>query len=139
MIVLAYEHDAPGAIPCFDDGAVVVDVRKGRLLDEDVFARRQRSQRQLDMKAGRHGHDDRVHARIVNRGIVAGVARGALKAPAVLFGFRAIAARIAADDLGSKALQVTAVDLGDETAAQEREAQRLARQHEEPFTGKNVP
>ena len=139
VIVFANEHDTLRLVARVDDRAVVLDARKGRLLDEHMFAGCEGSQRQIEVKARRHGHDDGIDARIVDgRGVVC-VTRRALKPPAVVFGLGPIATRVTAGDLRPEAFQVAAVDLGDEAAAEEGEPQRFARHQEGPFTLRNVP
>ena len=48
--------------------------RKRRLLDQHVFARGERAQREVEVKSRRHRDDHGVDARIVDGGGVVGVA-----------------------------------------------------------------
>ena len=124
VIVLAHEHHALRLVARIDRRTVVIDAQKRRFFDQHVLARAQRAQREVEMKRRRHGHDDRVDARIVDRRGVVGVAPRALVPPAVVLGPGAVAARIAADDLRFEAFQMAAVHLRDEPAAEKGEVER---------------
>ena len=124
MIVLAHEYHSARPVPRVDGRAVIVGARKRRLFDEHVLAGGQRSQREIEMKARRYSHDHRVDPRILDGGGIVAVTPRALVPAAVLVGFRAVAARVAANDVGPEALQVAAVNLGDEPAAEKGELKR---------------
>jgi hypothetical protein len=70
------------------------------------------------MEARRDGNDHRLNARVVDRLAITGVAPPTAMATAELLGFVTIAARIAADELGSESAEVATVHAGDEAAAQ---------------------
>ena len=60
VIVLADQHDAPGAIAGVADRLVVGHGEERRLLDQHVLAGGERAQRQIEVEPRRHGDDHRV-------------------------------------------------------------------------------
>ena len=130
MIVFADEHHALRLVARVDRRAVIIDARKRRLFDQHVLAGAERAQCEVEMEGGRHCHDDRVDARVVDRRGVIRVAPDALEPPAIVIGLRAIAARIAAHDVAPKAFQMAAVNLRDEPAAEKGQVERRPHPHE---------
>ena len=118
MIVLADEHGATGAVPGRAHGVVVGQLRERGLLHQHVLPRLQRVERQLEMKPRRHGDDDRIDAGIVDRLAVRRKAADPFVSAAVLGRFRPVAAGVAADGVRAEPLQVAAVDVRNEAAAQ---------------------
>ena len=124
MIVLAHEHDALRLVARIDRRPVILEARKRGLFDEHVLACRQRAQRQVEMKGRWHRDDHGVDVRIVDGRSVIRVAPRAMEAAAVFLGPGALAARVACDDVGFEALQMAAMHLRDEPAAEKGEAER---------------
>ena len=124
VVVLANEDDPLRAVPRRHDALVVLHPQEGRLLDDDVLARLERPEGQIEVKPGRDRDDNRVHARVVDGRRVFLVAPGASEPAAQLRRARRVAAGIAADNVGLEGAQIPAVYPRDEATAQKRDAQR---------------
>jgi hypothetical protein len=123
VIVLAHQHDTAGAVARLDSGPVLRKAAERRLLDQHVLPRREGSQREVAVISRGHRDDYGVNSRILERRGVAGV-RGLTAEPtSERLRLRAIATRVAADDLALERAQVTAVDSRDKAAAEKRQAQ----------------
>ena len=140
VIVLADEHDAAGAVARVAHGLVVRHRRERRLLDEHVLARGERLQRQVEMEPRRHGDDDRVDVRIVDRGrVVAVAARRRQSARQKRSALRAVAAGVAQRSRRRRrARRCRLWTRGDEAAAEEGDAQRCGHQQHRATTGPPV-
>ena len=125
VIVFSHQNDALCRVLCFLHRAIVVECEKGRLLDEHVLARSERTQREVEVKARRNGDDNGLDAGVVDGRRIFCVASASLKAATVVFGTCAVATGVAADDLVPQALQMAAVHVRDEAASEEREPQRF--------------
>ena len=125
VIVLAHENDALCLVARIDRRPVIVEARKRGLFDEHVLACRQRAQRQVKMKGGWHRDDHGVDLRIIDGRSVIREAPRTVEAAAVFLGPGALAARVACDDVGFEALQMAAMHLRDEPAAEKGQAKRL--------------
>ncbi len=125
VIVFADEHDAPRAIASLDDGLVILQPEKRRLLDEHVLAGGERLQRQIEVPSRRHGDDHDVDLGIGDRGVVGRVARHSAVTAAELGGLGGVAAGVGAARCRlRKRTQLAAVDLCDEPAPEKRDTQR---------------
>ena len=87
-----------------------------------MFAGGQRPQREFEMEPGRHRDDYGVDGGIVDRRIVGRIAPCPAETPAELVRASPLAAGVAAGDVGGQGFEVPAVDTGDETTAQEGDA-----------------
>src|SRR5215510_3447863 len=94
-----------------------------------MFAGRERSERQLQMKPRRDRDDNSVDTRIVNRGRVVRVTARAAVAATVGFGLCRFAAGKARHDVAAERFQMPAMDACDEAAAQKGNAERFVRGH----------
>jgi hypothetical protein len=124
MVVLPHEHHAIRAVARRNGGFVVLHPEKGRLLDDNMLACLERPQRQIEMKPGRHGDDDRIHARVFDGRRVLPVAAGTPITAAQLLGPRPVATGVTAGDVAPQRAQVPAVYARDESTSQKGDAQR---------------
>ena len=124
VIVLADDDDALRTVPFGSDLLVVSHPEERRLLNDHVLAGAQGLQRQIEMEARRDRDDDGVNFRIGDRLVVARIDPFPAVLPAECLRPGAIATRIPADDFRGERFQVTAVDAGNEAAAEEDDPHR---------------
>src|SRR5262249_54195895 len=125
----ADDHHTPCAIARGHRRLEIDGAWKCRLLHDHVLPGGERTQRQVEVVAWRNGNQDRVHARIVNRGFVARVRDLAIPLAAELVRLRLVAARVTTDDFASERLEMTAVHARNEPAPEKCQAQLTARRH----------
>ena len=123
VVVLADHHHATRLITRRDRGVEIPQRGKRRLLDQHVLARRQRLERQRQVKGRRHRDHHRVDRGIGDRRGIRAVVADAAEAPAVRFSLRGVAAGVGAGHGAAERSHVPAVNGGDEPASEKRESQ----------------
>src|SRR5690606_12585606 len=121
----ADEDHTAGAVARLAHRLVVGHVEERRLLDEDVFAGRERLEREIEVKLRRHGDDDRVDIRACHGLRVAAEGAVAAVLTTELLGAAQVAAGVAADDIATKRAEIPAVHPRDEPAPEKSKANRL--------------
>src|SRR5690349_9521794 len=115
-----------------DRRQVISGVRECRLLHDDVFAGRQRLQREIQVELRRDGDDDRIDCRIRNRRAVVWIGPGPAEPARVGLGAGPVAAGVAAHDVAPERRQDSTVYASDEPTAQEGYAERFGHSETAP-------